>query len=953
MQITHNDRKSQSAESFWMFRRSLAALAAALILTVMPLHTQADPRAIMGGGNFTPGLTEQEQPKTSQYNALQTLGAKMCRMNIYPSNYWDGSAAVPANEDSTVLQAQSYGITPMILFEYYGDYMDLSPPIPVGDYNKWYAIGQSFAGRFRPNSPWLISQGISNWGITVYSAMNEPDNEVRISTTEYSEALRGLADGVHSVDSTLKVIPGGFMSENAYSNHTLQGYGPAIAQLLNSGQLDGLDLHTYTSHYAPIVRLDGTDTFDFSPQSDFESIKSASGITRDINFYATEFNVAIETDQGIDENLAAKRFLTAIWANLGVARNDGHTLATQFAFPWNIFNTNIEDPVYGLNTQLNPWTPTARGVALKLVCDLSAGMEFVSSDPKGRGEYILNGNNKKMWVWQNYSTWSSIAGTSYTVSGIPTGTTTLQVYGWNGLRSTINLSGQTSYTVNGLNAKETYMFLANAADGGGPPQPDLIVTGISWSPASPVTGNAVTFSATIKNQGSAATPAGVINGVSFSVDGTQVNWSDTNTNSLAAGASVTLTANNGTGGSSTWTATSGTHTILANVDDVNRIAESNETNNTLSAPLTVGAGQPDLIVTAVSWSPTSPITGNAVTFSATIKNQGTAATPNGVIHGVEFKVDGVQVNWSDTSTASLAAGATRTLTANNGPTGSSTWTATSGTHTVLATVDDVNRIAESNENNNTLSAPLTVGSGQPDLIVTAVSWSPASPLTGNAVTFSATIKNQGTTATPAGVVHRVGFSVDGTLVNWSNTSTTSLAAGATRTLTANSGPSGSSTWTATNGTHTILANVDDTSLIAESNETNNTLSSSMTVGTGQPDLIVTAITWSPAAPVRGQAVTFSATIKNQGTAATPAGVIHGVGFSVDGTEVTWSDLFTSSLAPGASVTVTANSGPTGSSTWTATSGTHTILAFVDDVNRIAESNENNNTLTKSMTVKNH
>lgn len=57
--------------------------------------------------------------------------------------------------------------------------------------------------------------------------------------------------------------------------------------------------------------------------------------------------------------------------------------------------------------------------------------------------------------------------------------------------------------------------------------------------------------------------------------------------------------------------------------------------------------------------------------------------------------------------------------------------------------------------------------------------------------------------------------MDGAQVNWSNTSTTSLAPGATTTLTANGGPSGSSTWTATSGTHTILANVDDTNLIVE------------------------------------------------------------------------------------------------------------------------------------------
>jgi len=124
-----------------------------------------------------------------------------------------------------------------------------------------------------------------------------------------------------------------------------------------------------------------------------------------------------------------------------------------------------------------------------------------------------------------------------------------------------------------------------------------------------------------------------------------------------------------------------------------------------------GSGQPDLVVTDVSWSPANPAAGNAVTFSATIMNQGTAATPSGVIHGVLFSVDGTPVSWSDNSTASLAPGASRTVTANGGPSGSSTWTATTGTHTILANVDDVNRIAESNEGNNTRSESITVGGG--------------------------------------------------------------------------------------------------------------------------------------------------------------------------------------------------------------------------------------------------
>ena len=117
---------------------------------------------------------------------------------------------------------------------------------------------------------------------------------------------------------------------------------------------------------------------------------------------------------------------------------------------------------------------------------------------------------------------------------------------------------------------------------------------------------------------------------------------------------------------------------------------------------------PDLIVTDVTWSPASPHTGNSVVFTATVKNIGVAATPAGVIVGVGFKVDGHSAGCNGSSSASLAPGASITLTAN--ACSPNAWTALVGTHTVVATVDDPAnaQIRESNEANNTLSKTITV-----------------------------------------------------------------------------------------------------------------------------------------------------------------------------------------------------------------------------------------------------
>jgi subtilase family serine protease len=465
--------------------------------------------------------------------------------------------------------------------------------------------------------------------------------------------------------------------------------------------------------------------------------------------------------------------------------------------------------------------------------------------------------------------------------------------------------------------------------------PDLVVTDISWSPASPAAGNAVTFSATIKNQGTGLAAAGVIKGVSFFVDGTQVCWSDNNTNSIAAGASITVTANGGPS-SSLWSATSGSHTIMAWVDDVNRISESNESNNQYSETLTTGGttNQPDMIITDITYSPASPAVGNAVTFSAVVKNQGTAAGAAGV---VAFQVDGTQVTTSANSTTSITSGATLTVTA------SGTWSATSGTHTLTAKADNSNTTVESNESNNSYSENLTIGGGggTPDLIITDITSSPASPLTGNAVTFSAVVKNQGTGATPGGTIIGVSFSVDGTQVSWSDNTTTSLAAGASVTVTATGGPSGSANWTATTGNHTVTAWVDDVNRMSETNESNNQYSESMAVTTSpMPDLVVTSLTFTPASPVTGDNVSFTATVKNQGTSAGAPGIVS---FKVDGTQVSATSNDTAALAVGATKTVIG--------TWTASGvGSHTVTATVDNANTTTEGNETNNTNSVSLSV---
>ena len=364
--------------------------------------------------------------------------------------------------------------------------------------------------------------------------------------------------------------------------------------------------------------------------------------------------------------------------------------------------------------------------------------------------------------------------------------------------------------------------------------------------------------------------------------------------------------------------------------------------------------RPDLVVTNLSWAPTSPVAGSPIRFSATVKNQGTAPSPGGVPHGVLFKVDGTPVSFSDLWTASLSPGASVTLTANGGP-ASDVWPATPGTHTLTAIVDNPNRIAnESSETNNARSAPLTVvaGAAKPDLVVTGVGWQPTAPAAGSAVTFTATVKNQGTASTLAGTPTKVGFMVDGVAKTWSDTYRTAIAAGQSAVLTANAGTA-ASTWAGTAGPRTIRATVDDGNRIVESNEANNIKDAQLTIGTldSRPDLIVTSVSWSPTTTTAGTGIRLNATVKNQGTSSTPEGTSVGVLFRIAGTPLTFSDTWTTAIQPGTSVTVSANGGGS-SGLWIPTvKGLTSISATVDNPNRIPnESNEGNNRLETYVNV---
>jgi hypothetical protein len=438
-----------------MFQIRRALLIAGLLILTGPQVLAAETatanaslRDRVGGGNIVTHMTGA--PTVQLYQALHGIGARLGRMNSYG---WRDLTRkpIPENFDDAMLEAHRNGITPIILLEYEGSYQTLQPPQLTGSYDDWFAAGQAFAKRFRPNGEWGRQHGILNWGAEIFTAMNEPDVQATIPRDVYRDALAGLADGVHSVDSSLRVVPGGFATCNSHGDATLRGYGTAIADLLEDGRLDGIDLHTYyNARWYPLTR-----GREFSVQTCFDRIKAAMGLKRDINFYATEFNIA-RAGEWSDPKVSARLFLTAFWDNLGVVRADGKRPATMFAFPWNLADTGrIEGPAYAMAATEGPWTPEARAKVLRMILKLAGEMKFVSLDPAA-GRFTLEDETGQLMVWQDLPGWTDKPGPVWEVQ-LPDWAHSAELWGWDGRRRDINVEGGRA-VITGLPGSETYML---------------------------------------------------------------------------------------------------------------------------------------------------------------------------------------------------------------------------------------------------------------------------------------------------------------------------------------------------------------------------------------------------------------------------------------------------------------------------------------------------------------
>ncbi|MGW4116199.1 galactose-binding domain-containing protein [Actinosynnema sp. NPDC004786] len=231
------------------------------------------------------------------------------------------------------------------------------------------------------------------------------------------------------------------------------------------------------------------------------------------------------------------------------------------------------------------------------------------------------------------------------------------------------------------------------------PNPDLTVTGTSFSPTSPVETDPVTLSATVRNAGTAASGA---TDVTFFLGDDAVGTAQVG--ALAAGASATVTADIGPRGS-------GSYQYTAKVDETKKVVEQNEANNSRLHPsaLVVTPVPSSDLVGALSWSPNNPANGQNTTFTVVLRNEGSIATASGA-HPVTLTL----VNATTGATVrTFTGGFTGVVQPGQSaaPITLGTWAAANGKYTLRTDVAvDANEIAARRANNVTTQS-LFVGRG--------------------------------------------------------------------------------------------------------------------------------------------------------------------------------------------------------------------------------------------------
>ncbi len=501
-----------------------------------------------------------------------------------------------------------------------------------------------------------------------------------------------------------------------------------------------------------------------------------------------------------------------------------------------------------------------------------------------RGDYPASNYRLACFIDNNlvYSTWTT---------GINPGFTVEKAFTWKALAGPHVIKAVVDYDdtvaeIDESNNDSTYAFSALAAD--------LVVSEISWVPENPSSGDKVTFTVAVTNQGDRLATASQI---SLFIDDHPRGYREIPYIEIGANRTAEFT----------WVAQPGAFDIKIEADRLNQVKEGDETNNITNVIYATAA--PDLVVDSITWSPLDRVVGGNVTMTAKISNRGSGIARSSYL---AFYVDDWPQEVVFLEYLKVGASITKTYSWKPGP----------GTHTLKAVADYSNELTENIETNNAMfvSLPAIL----PDLIIQNIQLCPVQPLRVDQVLYAVTVKNQGNYISG---ICELALHIDETYTQ--RQEVPALDAGETADIFFRWMPSADSA--------TLRGEVDEEDIVTETKETNNSKTVKIGVPTSKPDcdLLVESMTWTPTNPTINDTVTITITIKNKGPGL--AGPTN-VDYYVD--DVFLDSIYADSIGAGKTIV--------NSVVWRAEFGEHTIKAAVDCNNIFFEKDEENN--EKSVTV---
>src|ERR1019366_6776368 len=314
----------------------------------------------------------------------------------------------------------------------------------------------------------------------------------------------------------------------------------------------------------------------------------------------------------------------------------------------------------------------------------------------------------------------------------------------------------------------------------------------------------------------------------------------------------------------TWTllgAPSGQYYLIGVADVFNNLTESNEGNNTLAVPITLAI--PDLAVTGVTFTGPAAI-GEPLPVSMVVTNLGSGFA-NGSWHD-EFVLSTSPSLADAVPNGTFEFNLGHTVPINGSYTVNETITlptASPGDYYLIGVADDQNNVEESNEGNNTLAVPITLGG--PDLAVMSVGWT-GQAVAGQTLAVTFVVTNIGSASAVANpyIYDAFGLSSNATVAGVVPNGWVQLYDAYYQTIPPNGSYTNTITWTLPSvpaGQYYLIGYADYYNVVPESDENNNALA--VPVNLAIPDLVATSVSFT-GQPGPGAQLTLSLVVTNIG-----------------------------------------------------------------------------------------